>query len=65
MDNTTITKTCTVCKKRKPLQEFHKSAAGQLGVAARCKICVARIAREKYLDKRKKKNQIFYNFILP
>jgi len=33
-------KTCTICKKEKPLSEFHKSKALKSGYKGDCKLCV-------------------------
>ena len=41
-------KTCTRCKKEKPLSEYYKIANGVDGVRPRCKECTTELYREKY-----------------
>lgn len=43
-------KTCSVCKIKKPLSDYHKDKSSKLGVVSKCKQCVA----EHYKDNREK-----------
>ena len=39
---------CSLCKKIKPLSEFHKSKNGKYGVQSRCKECSKKCSKKEY-----------------
>lgn len=44
-------KKCTVCKKEKPLVEFHKRHSGSTGYASSCIVCYKAKAAKKKAEK--------------